>query len=346
MSTIVGLGNNVEAIVFRDGMLKTDSYRVGDKIKAYLKEVRRSDYDSQIILSRTDNNFLAMLIAESVPEVQDGIIEIKSISRDCGFKSKVAVFSADGNIDAVGSCIGARGSRIKPVIDELKGERVDIVYWDRDLVNFAKNAITPAKALYGEFSEATNSIELVIPDDQLKLAIGKGGQNVRLASQLVGCNITVVAESEKKKAMQEKFANNVALMSTALDLDNAVAEFLVSSNIISPVDLIGVGVEKLIKSGVFTEDIAQELVSRADNYVKEQQAKTEKELDELGVSKDVLNLSGMTAEMALSLGKNGVKTVQDIADLSTDEFVEYCGEDCIDGANQAIMDARKLVYNI
>ena len=346
MSTIVGLGNNVEAIVFRDGMLKTDSYRVGDKIKAYLKEVRRSDYDSQIILSRTDNNFLAMLIAESAPEVQDGVIEIKSISRDCGFKSKVAVFSADSNVDAVGSCIGARGSRIKPVIDELKGERVDIVYWDRDLVNFAKNAITPAKALYGEFSDATNSIELVIPDDQLKLAIGKGGQNVRLASQLVGCNITVVAESEKKKAMQEKFANNVALMSMALDLDNAVAEFLVSSNIISPIDLIGVGVEKLIKSGVFTEDIAQELVNRADNYVKEQQAKTEKELDELGVSKDVLNLSGMTAEIALSLGKNGVKTVQDIADLSTDEFVEYCGEDCADAANQAIMDARKLVYNI
>ena len=346
MSTIVGLGNNVEAIVFRDGMMKTDSYRVGDKIKAYLKEVRRSDYDCQIILSRTDNNFLAMLIAESVPEVQDGVIEIKSIARDCGFKSKVAVISADGNVDAVGSCIGARGSRIKPVIDELKGERVDIVYWDRDLVNFAKNAITPAKASYGEFSEATNSIELVIPDDQLKLAIGKGGQNVRLASQLVGCNITVVAESEKKKAVQERFANNVSLMSMALDLDNAVAEFLVSSNIISPLDLIGVGVEKLIKSGVFTEDIAQELVNRADNYVKEQQAKTEKELNELGVSKDVLNLSGMTAEIALSLGKNGVKTVQDIADLSTDEFVEYCGEDCIDRANQAIMDARKLVYNI
>jgi N utilization substance protein A len=169
-----------------------------------------------------------MLIAENVVEVQDGMIEIKAISRACGIKAKVAVFSGDSRLDAVGACIGARGSRIKPVMDELGGERIDIVYYDNDIVNFAKNAITPAKALYGEFNENSNSVELVLTDDQLKLAIGKAGQNVRLASQLIGCNITVIAESEKKQANQEKFNKNVALMTNALDLEEAVAQFLVS----------------------------------------------------------------------------------------------------------------------
>ena len=345
-STIVSLGNKVEAIILRDGMMRTDHYNVGDKIKAYIKEVKRSDYDCQVILSRTDNNFLAMLIAENVVEVQDGMIEIKAISRACGVKAKVAVFSGDSRLDAVGACIGARGSRIKPVMDELGGERIDIVYYDNDIVNFAKNAITPAKALYGEFNENSNSVELVLTDDQLKLAIGKAGQNVRLASQLIGCNITVVAESEKKQANQEKFNKNVALMTNALDLEEAVAQFLVSSNIATPSELIAIGVEKLVKSGVFTEEIAQELVNRADAYIKEQDKKNKAELEKLGVNADVLKISGMTNEIAVLLGQHGVKTTQDIADLSTDEFIEYCGEGFADVSTQIIMDARKIAYGI
>ena len=346
INLIVGLGPKAEGIIFREGLLRADSYKAGDKIKAYIKEVKRSDYDCQVILSRTDNNFLAMLIAENVVEVQDGMIEIKSISRAPGEKSKVAVISSDSSLDSVGACIGARGSRIKPIVDELRGERVDIVYYDNDLINFAKNAITPSKVLYGNFSDESNSVELVIPDDQIKLAIGKGGQNVRLASQLVGCNITVVAESEKKKADQEAFARKVNLMATSLDLEESVAQFLISSGINTPADLVSLGAEKLVKSGVFTEEIANELVSRADEFVKETDKKNRAELAELGVSNDILQLDGMTTDYAVALGKNGVKTVQDVADLSSDEFIEYCGEHSASEANRAIMQARHEVYGI
>ena len=346
MSIIVSLGNKVEAILFRDGIMKTDNYRAGDKIKAYIKEVRRNDFDCQIILSRTDNNFLAMLIAENVVEVQEGTIEIKAISRSCGIKSKVAVMTNDQNIDAVGSCIGARGCRIQPIVEELHGERVDIVYFDSNIVNFAKNAITPAKALYGDFSEKTNSVELVIPDDQLKLAIGKAGQNVRLASQLIGCNISVIAESEKKKIVQEKFQKDVSFMETALDLDGSVAQFLVSSNISTPFDLIEVGVDKLIKSGIFTEEIAQELVNRAVLFNQEQEKRNKEEIKELNIDNGMLTLDGMNDSIAILLGRNGIKTIKDVADLSTDEFIEYCGEEYSKNANQSIMDARRIAYGI
>lgn len=346
MNTIVGLEGKAEAILFREGLIKTDNFRAGDKIKAYIKEVKRSDRDCQIILSRTDNSFLAALIAENVVEIQDGMIEIKAISRSCGFKAKVAVVSSDGRLDAVGACIGARGSRIKPIVDELRGEKVDIVCYDRDVVNFAKNAITPAKPVYGSYDEANNSVELVIPDDQLKLAIGKGGVNVRLASQIVGCNISVVSESERKKADQEKFANDVEHMCKALDVETSVAQFLVSSNICSPENLIEVGSEKLVKSGVFEEDVANELINRANSYVKQQQENCLKQLKELGVDDSVLNLNNMTFEIALLLAKQNVKTIKDIADLSVDEFVDICGE-CFDlVASEIIMEARKAIDGV
>ena len=345
-STIVSLGGKTEAILFRESLIKTDNYKAGDKIKAYIREVRRSDRDCQIILSRTDNNFLAMLIAESVTEVQDGLVDIKAISRSCGFKAKVAVTSNDGRLDAVGACIGARGSRIKPIVEELRGEKIDIVYYDRDIVNFSKNAITPAKAVYGIYEEATNSVQLVIPDDQLKLAIGKNGVNVRLASQLVGCNISVIAESEKKKADQEIFARNVEVMCKALDVETPVAQFLVSSNIFTPNDLISVGADKLIKSGVFDEAVANELVNRATVYVQQQQQKADEELSKAGCDKEILNLNGMSLEMAVALARNGIKNVSDIADLSSDEFIEICGESTANVATSIIMNARKISYGI
>lgn len=346
ISTYVSLGGKTEAIIFSEGLIKTDNFRAGDKIKAYIKEVKRSDRDCQVILSRTDNNFLAMLMAESVVEIQDGMIDIKAISRSCGFKAKVAVISNDGRLDAVGACIGARGSRIKPIVDELKGEKVDIVYYDRDIVNFAKNAITPAKATFGSYDEDNNVVELVIPDDQLKLAIGKSGVNVRLASQLVGCNISVIAESEKRKENQEKFDSAVALMCKALDIEEQVAQFLVSSNIYTPFDLINVGADKLIKSGIFEEEIANELVNRATNYAQKQQEELEKEFESLGIENDIMKLETMNSEIAVLLARNNVKTLQDIADLSSDEFIEICGEKFSSVANSIIMEARKLVYEL
>ena len=340
------LGNKVEGIIFREGLLKTDNYKPGDKIKAYIKEVKRSDYNCQVILSRTDNNFLAMLIAEQVIEIQDGMIDVKAISRRPGEKAKVAVFSNDGRLDAVGACIGARGSRIKPIVDELRGEKVDIVNWDRDVVNFAKNAITPAKATFGEYDDDNETISLVVPDDQLKLAIGKAGINVRLASQVVGCNITVVSESDKKAKAQEKFAKDVDLMVKALDVEEPVAQFFVSSSIYTPADLVSVGAEKLVKSGVFNDDIANELINRASEYLAKQKAQNEAQLDKLGVDKSVLEISGMTPEIAILLGEKGVKNTQDVADLSSDEFVDICGEQYANVATKIVMSARQMAYGI
>ena len=299
----------------------------------------------QVVLSRTDNNFLAMLIAENVVEIQDGLVDIKAVARKCGEKAKVAVISNDGRLDAVGACIGAKGSRIKPVVDELRGERVDIVYWDRDVVNFAKNAIVPAKALYGTYNKNTDGIELVVADDQLKLAIGKAGMNVRLASQLVGCNISVVAESDKKKAIQEKQQMAIAVMASALDVEEVVAQFLVSSNIISPKDLIAVGAEKLVQSGVFNEEIANELVNRAQAYVAEQEKIKAEKFAKLNIDKLMLELDGMDDDIALLLGDAGIKDIQSVADLDNDEFIEICGEQYQDLANRIIMDARRRVYN-
>ncbi len=287
-----------------------------------------------------------MLIAGNTIEVQDGMIEIKAIARSCGFKSKVAVVTTDGRLDAVGACIGARGSRIKPIVEELRGEKVDIVYWDRDIVNFAKNAITPARATYGQFCEETGVVELTVPDDQLKLAIGKNGVNVRLASQLIGCNITVIAESEKRQAVKEKMERDVALLCEVLNVEEPVAQFLVSSNIFTPDDLVAVGSEKLVKSGVFNDEIATELINRASSYLREQKKRIEADLDELKIDKSILDIDGMTPEIAVLLGKGCVKNIQGVADLSSDEFIELCGAKYSDRAVRVVMSARKIVYGI
>ena len=343
---MVKVGNDREAIIFRNGLLKTDNYKQGDKIKAYIEKVERSNKDVQIVLSRTNNNFLAMLLAENVIEIQEGQITIQAIARQFGIKSKVAVYANEGVIDAVGACVGARGSRIKAVMDELKGEKIDILRYDRDIVNFAKNAITPAKASYGSVINNGEGVELVIPDDQLLYAIGKGGCNVRLASQLVGCNITIISESDKKQQMHDKFESNVKLMCQALDLEEQVAQFLVSSNVYTPNDLIELGSEKLVKSGVFNEEVANELVKRANEYVAKKEEDEEKEIKELGIDGEVLELAGMSNEVAIILGRNNIKTIQDIADLSSDEFIEICGDQYSDISTPIIMAARKIVYNI
>jgi N utilization substance protein A len=324
VSTIVGIGSKAEAIIFREGLLRGDNYRVGDKIKAYIRSVQRSDIDCQIILSRTDNDFLAALMSDAVFEIQEGTIEIKAISRDGGSKAKVAVYSSDPRLDAVGACIGPRGSRIKPIVEELCGEKIDIVYWDRDIIQFAKNAILPAKAFSGQFIEELNSIELVVQDDQLKLAIGRGGQNVRLASQLVACNITVVTDSANRDSSMQKFNSTVKLISSALDLDEAVSQFLVSAGITCPKDIVSAGSDKLVKTGVFNEEIAEELIRRALTYTQNIEKASDEEIKDLQIDKDVFSINGITPEIAIKLAQNAnVKTVQDIADLSTDEFLEY-----------------------
>ncbi|MEN9782064.1 MAG: transcription termination/antitermination factor [Pseudomonadota bacterium] len=345
-SIIVGLGYNAEGILFRDGILKSDNYRPGDKIKACIKSVQRSDSESQIILSRTDNIFLYNLMYSMIAEIQDGIIEVKSISRDPGSKAKVAVYSVDGRLDPVGACIGTKGSRIKPIVEELKGERVDVIYWNRDIVQFAQSAITPVKSLYGSVDENTGNVELVVSDNDLKVAIGRAGQNVRLASQLVGCNITVISQSEQNEKNMLQFKRNASLLATTLDLEEQIAQFIVSSGINSLEELVEGGSSILVKTGVFTQEIVDELVSRATDYLQNQSDRDAAIVKDLGIPNDILCLDGMTNTIAIQLYRYGnIKTVLDVADLSIDEMIDILGNPAMSGEyGKIVMSARKIAY--
>lgn len=341
---IVGVGNKSEAIIFRNGLIKTDNYPVGSKIKAYVERVERNK-ECQIILSRTHPDFLSKLMEAEVSEIYEGSIEIIACVREPGSKSKVAVRAADPRLDAVGACIGPKGSRIRPVSDELRGEKIDIVYWDRDISQFVKNAIVPAKVISVTYYDESGSAKVVIPDEDLKYGIGTRGQNVRLASKLTGVNITVVSESQEKEVVKEKTQNAINLMSSSLDLDESLAQFIVSIGIMSPEDLLNAGITKLTTTGVFTEEIAEELLSRARQYAAKVKQEREQLIAELSIPTNVLSLEGMSDEIAITLSQNNIKTLEDIADLSTDELSEILGINS-HVVTSIIMDARKIAYGI
>ena len=346
---IVAINNKTEAIIFKEGLLKGDNYNVGDKIKAYIKSVQRKDVECQVILSRTDNNFLGLLLKDAVFEIQDGLIEIKVIARDMGSKAKVAIYSHDPRLDGLGICIGHKGMRIKGVIEELNGEKVDIIYWDRDIVQFAKNAIIPAKAISAQYIKLRNTIEVVIKDEELKLAIGRNGQNVRLASQVLGINITAICETDKKNETAKQMQKMKDYMTESLDIDASVAQFLISSGITSPFDLLNFGHDKLIQTGVFTEDVSEELILRAKTYVNKVEAEQKSEKNTMGINYSADDVADMSHEIMVNLAKNGnIKTLEEIADLDILEFIEYAELSSLDKflASKIIMDARKIAYGI
>ncbi|HXZ02051.1 MAG TPA: transcription termination factor NusA [Stellaceae bacterium] len=341
-NVIVDLGR-AEAILRRDELLPRESFRQGERVRAYIYDVRQEVRGPQIFLSRTHPQFMAKLFAQEVPEIYDGIIEIRAVARDPGSRAKIAVISNDSGIDPVGACVGMRGSRVQAVVAELQGEKIDIIPWSQDPATFVVNALAPAEVAKVVMDEEQRRIEVVVPDDQLSLAIGRRGQNVRLASQLTGWDIDILTEAEESERRQEEFRTRSRMFIDALDVDDVIAHLLVTEGFTSVEEVAFVPLAELAGIEGFDEDVAGELQQRARAFLEEQNAKLEARRKELGVSDEIAALAGVTPALLAALGEKGVKALDDLADLAGDELIEMVGAAVKlepDAANAIIMAAR------
>ena len=317
-NTIVDLGRG-EGIMRRDQSIPRETFNVGDRIRCYIYDVRRETKGPQIMLSRAHGGFLAKLFAQEVPEVYDGVIEIRAVARDPGSRAKMAVLSNESSIDPVGACVGMRGSRVQAVVAELQGEKIDIIQWSGDDATFLVNALAPAEVSKVVLDEEDDRVEVVVPDEQLSLAIGRRGQNVRLASQLCGWQIDITTESQDSERRQREFAERTVLFQEALDVDETIAQLLVTEGFATVEDIAYVDEQDLAEVEGFDEDTAAELQARAREHLDREAEKQDARRRELGVEDGVLEVRGITLPMSVALGEAGVKTVEDLADLSTDE---------------------------
>ena len=318
-NVIVDLGRN-EAIIRRDELLPRESFRSGDRVLAYIQDVRREPRGPQIFLSRTNNSFMAKLFMQEVPEIYDGIVEIISVARDPGSRAKIAVHTSDNSIDPVGACVGMRGSRVQSVVNELQGEKIDIVKWSPDIATFVISSLAPAEATKVVLDEEIERIEVVVPDDHLSLAIGRRGQNVRLASQLTKWDIDILTEAEESERRQNEFNEKSEIFIKALDVDEVIAQLLVSEGFLSIEDLVFVETSEISSIEGFDDDTAVEIQSRAKTYIEEESLKQDAKRKELGVQDDLEQIDGMTTSMLVILGENDIKTLDDFAGCSTDEL--------------------------
>ncbi len=327
-NVVVDLGR-AEGIVRRDELLPRESFRNGDRVRAYIYDVRRELRGPQIFLSRTHPQFMAKLFAQEVPEIYDGIIEIKAVARDPGSRAKIAVISRDSSIDPVGACVGMRGSRVQAVVAELQGEKIDIIQWSPDNATFIVNALAPAEVVKVVLDEDAERIEVVVPDDQLSLAIGRRGQNVRLASQLTSWDIDILTEAEESERRQAEFKSRTELFQNALDVDEMIAQLLTSEGFRTVEDIAYVALDELAEVEGFDADTASELQLRARDYLAEMNAALNARRVELGVTDDLAEVAGLNPKMLVALGEKGIKTRDDFADLSTDELIG--GTDTVGG---------------
>jgi N utilization substance protein A len=321
-NVVVDLGRG-EAIVRRDEMLPREVFRNGDRIRAYIYDVRREQRGPQIFLSRTHPQFMSKLFAQEVPEIYDGIVEVKAVARDPGSRAKIAVQSRDSSVDPVGACVGMRGSRVQAVVNELQGEKIDIIPWSMDIATFVVNALAPAEVAKVVLDEERERIEVVVPDQQLSLAIGRRGQNVRLASQLTGWDIDILTEQEESERRQAEFENRTRMFIDSLNVDEVIGQLLASEGFNSVEELAMVDVKEIANIEGFDEDTAAELQNRASEYL----AKIEAELDakrvELGVEDALRDIPGVTTAMLVRFGENGIKTVEDLAGCATDDLAGW-----------------------
>jgi len=321
-NVIVDLGRG-EGIVRRDEMIPRETFRPGDRIRAYLFDVRKETRGPQIFLSRSHPQFMAKLFAQEVPEIYDGIVQVKAVARDPGSRAKIAVTSRDSSIDPVGACVGMRGSRVQAVVGELQGEKIDIIPWSENQATFVVNALQPAEVSKVVLDEEADRIEVVVPDDQLSLAIGRRGQNVRLASQLTGFDIDILTEAEESERRQKEFVQRTELFMEALDVDEVVGQLLASEGFLSIEELAYVDPSELSAIQGFDEDTAAEIQTRAQDYLARIEAEQEARRRELGVADDVREIDGVTTPMLVALGENDVKTVEDLAGCATDDLVGW-----------------------
>jgi N utilization substance protein A len=340
-NVIVDMGR-AEAMLRRDELIPRENFRTGDRVRAYIMDVRAEQRGPQIFLSRINPQFMAKLFAQEVPEIYDGIIEIKAVARDPGSRAKIAVLSNDSGIDPVGACVGMRGSRVQAVVQELQGEKIDIIQWSSDPATFIVNALAPAEVAKVVLDDESNRIEVVVPDDQLSLAIGRRGQNVRLASQLTGWNIDILTEAEESERRTEEFRSRSQMFIDALDVDDVLAHLLVTEGFTSLEEVAYVPIEDLADIEGFDEDVANELRARALSFIERRNTEFGERRKELGVEDAVAAIEGITPGMLVALGEKGVKTLDDLGDLASDELIEIVGKEAMseDDANRIIMAAR------
>ena len=337
----VDLGR-AEAILRRDDTLPRETYRQGDRVRAYIYDVRRETRGPQIFLSRTRPEFMAKLFAQEVPEIYDGVIEVKAVARDPGSRAKIAVISNDGSIDPVGACVGMRGSRVQAVVGELQGEKIDIIPWSADPASFVVNALAPAEVAKVVLDEEVGRIEVIVPNDQLSLAIGRRGQNVRLASMLTGWSIDILTEDEESERRNEEFRQRSQLFIDVLDVDDVIAHLLVAEGFASIEEVAYVAPEDLAEIEGFDEDVAGELQRRARDHLQKVEEDTLAACRDLGVEDALLETEGVSAKLAYALAQKGIKTQDDLADLAGDELQELAPDLVADHdeANAIIMAAR------
>lgn len=311
-NVIVDVGRG-EAILRRNEKIGRESYRPNDRIRCYIKEVRRETRGPQIFLSRTDPQFMAELFKMEVPEIYEGVIEIKSVARDPGSRAKIAVITNDHSIDPVGACVGMRGSRVQAVVNELQGEKIDIIPWNEDQPTFLVNALQPAEVSKVVLDEEAERIEVVVPEEQLSLAIGRRGQNVRLASQLTGLDIDIMTEAEESARRQKEFEERTQLFMESLDLDEFFAQLLVSEGFTNLEEVAYVEVEELLVIDGVDEGTANELQTRAREHLEEQARKALESAREMGAEDSLINFEGLTPQMVQVLAEDGIKTLEDFA---------------------------------
>ena len=341
-NVVVDLGRG-EAIVRRDELLPREVFRNGDRVRAYIYDVRREPRGPQIFLSRTHPQFMAKLFAQEVPEIYDGIVEVRAVARDPGSRAKIAVISRDSSVDPVGACVGMRGSRVQAVVNELQGEKIDIIPWTPDPANFVVNALAPAEVAKVVLDEDGQRMEVVVPDQQLSLAIGRRGQNVRLASQLTGWDIDILTEQEESERRQAEFENRTKTFMEALNVDEVVGQLLASEGFTSIEELALVEAKEIASIEGFDEETAEELQTRARDYLARIEGEFDAKRQELGVEDAVKEVPGVTTQMLVAFGENEIKTVEDLAGCATDDLAGWSERK--DGENvrhAGILDAFEM----
>lgn len=341
-NVILDIGKT-EAILRRDEIIPREKFKNGDRVRAYVLEVRRENKGPQIFLSRTCPEFLAKLFASEVPEIYDGIVKIVGVARDPGSKAKIAVRTDDMTVDAVGACVGLRGIRVQAVVTELQGEKIDIVPYSEDKAQFIVSALAPAEVTKVVLDEDNSRIEVVVPQEQFSIAIGRRGQNVKLASQLLGCDIDVLTEEQEQERRSNENKVRSQRFMEALDVDEMIAHLLIAEGFSTVDEIALVDLSELAEIEGFDEDVAKELQSRAQEFIAKRNKEFEEKSKSLGIDEKLQQLPGLDQDMLLTLASSGVKTIDDLADLATDELIEMLGENTlsVQEANKVIMAARE-----
>ncbi len=338
----VDINGKAEGIIKRTEGIPRENLHTGDRIRALVLEVKRDNNGPQIFLTRSHPLFLAKLFEAEIPEVYEGVIEVRSVARDPGSRAKVAVFTSDNSLDPVGACVGMKGSRIQNIVNELGGEKIDVIEWTDNVANLAVEALAPAKVVKVIVDEEAKKIDAIVEDDQLSLAIGRHGQNVRLASQLLGWGIDVMSEDQSSEKRQKDIKERTDKFISALDIDDVIAHLLVVEGFSTVEEIAFVDIEELKAIEGFDEDLAVELQNRAKAFVEKEKAQFATESKKIGIDNTLASFEGLNSDMILKLGQNGVKTLDDLADLASDELVEILGSDVLTEveAEKIIMSAR------